>query len=157
MNTSSPFIDTFQRWVHVVMHNSMRNLTRYARDNGYSMSQLMALNYISRKGPCGITNLGEEMGITSPAASQLLDRLVQQDMVLRTEDPSDRRSKLVVLTEKGEDILAESMMARHSWLAQLENSLTPEEYDLTMEALDVLLDKARQLEPAVYLDGSSPH
>jgi DNA-binding MarR family transcriptional regulator len=147
MNQSSPFIDTFQKWMHVVMHNSMLNLTRFARENGYSMSQLMALNFISRKGPCGITDLGEEMGISSPAASQLLDRLVQHKLILRTEDPKDRRSKLVALTDKGQQIITESLKARNVWLTELESTLSHEENGRVLEALDLLIEHGRQITP----------
>lgn len=149
MDQTSPFVDRMHRWLSVVMHNSMRNLARYARERGYSMSQIMALNHINRKGQCGITDFGEEMGISSPAASQLLDRLAQQGLIARTEDPADRRSKLVALTAEGQTILEESVHARQSWLADLETALTPEERALTMQALEFLTEKARQLEPPI--------
>lgn len=149
MDPTSPFVDSMHRWIGVVMHNSMRNLSRFARERGYSMSQIMALNHINRKGSCGITDFGEEMGISSPAASQLLDRLAQQGLIERTEDPADRRSKLVALTTDGQKILKESLHARQGWLADLESDLTPEEMALAMQALEVLTEKARQLEPPI--------
>lgn len=155
MNQSSPFIDTLQKWMHVVMHNSMLNLTRFARENGYSMSQLMALNFISRKGPCGITDLGEEMGISSPAASQLLDRLVQQDLILRTEDPNDRRSKLVALTDKGQQIITESLKARNAWLTDLESALSTKEHDQILTSLEILIEQGRKLAPKAVHNGEN--
>ena len=148
-STSSPFVDVLHQWIGVVMHNSMRNLSRFAREHGYSMAQLIALNHINRKGSCGITDFGEEMGISSPAASQMLDRLAQQGLVLRTEDPADRRSKLVALTADGQKILSESMHARQGWLADLETSLTPDEITNAKLALELLTEKARQLEPPI--------
>lgn len=140
------FVNTMERWIRVVMHNSMVNLTRYARENGYSMQQLMAMNFISRKKACGVSDLGERMGVTSAAASQLLERLVQQGMVLRTEDPNDRRSKLLALTKKGEEILSDSEVARSSWLPILEENLTQEEYRQTLEVMKMLTEKARSLD-----------
>lgn len=152
MSQPSPFIDTLQKWMHVVMHNSMLNLTRFARENGYSMSQLMALNYINRKGPCGITNLGEDLGISSPAASQMMDRLVQNGLILRTEDPNDRRSKLVALTDKGQEIITESLRARNVWMDDLETALSPEELERVLEALDILIQRGTQTSPSAVYD-----
>ena len=149
MDPTSPFVESMHRWIGVVMHKSMRNLSRFASERGYSMSQIMALNHLHRKGPCGIPDFGEEMGISSPAASQLLDRLAQQGLLERTEDPADRRSKLVALTAEGNKILKESLHARQGWLADLETSLTPDELSLAMQALEVLTEKARQLEPPI--------
>jgi len=149
MKQTSPFVDTLHQWIGVVMHNSMRNLSRYAKERGFSMSQLLALNHINRKGPCGVTDFGEEMGISSPAASQMLDRLAQQGLIARTEDPSDRRSKLVDLTADAHKILEESMKARQGWLADLETALSSEEQALAIQALEILTEKARQLEPPI--------
>lgn len=140
------FVSTMERWIKVVMHNSMANLTRYARDNGYSVQQLMALNFISRHESCGVSDLGERMGVTSAAASQLLERLVQQGLVLRTEDPNDRRSKLIALTDKGREILSDSDLARSSWLPVLEQNLTPEEFKQTLQVMKMLTEKARALD-----------
>ena len=140
------FIHTLDRWIGVMMHNSMLNLTRYAREHGYSVQQLMTMYFIHRKGPCGVTDLGDHMGVTSAAASQLLERLVQQGLVLRTEDPNDRRGKLVALTEQGEQILDESMLARSRWLGELEAKLSAEEYTQAIHALNMLIDKARDLD-----------
>ena len=83
------------------MHRSIRHLLRYARENGLSMSQFGALLHIHRMGSSGVTDLGDHLGVTSAAASQMLERLVQQGLILRTEDPNDRRVKQIVLTDKG--------------------------------------------------------
>lgn len=158
MNPTDPFQNTVQRWIGVVMHNSMLNLTRYARQHGYSISQLMALNFVSRQAPCSISDLGERMGVTSAAASQLLDRLVQQGLVLRSEDPADRRGKLVELTGEGQQILEESHLARQSWLADLEDVLSDEERQMALDALNLLVEKAKHLEtPAAFESGEPLH
>ena len=62
------------------MHRSMRHFLRYARESGLSMSQFGALFHIHRRGSSGVTDLGDHLGVTSAAASQMLDRLVQQGL-----------------------------------------------------------------------------
>ncbi len=156
MNESDNFINTFQKWNAVVMHNSMLNLTRYARENGFSMSQLMAINFIHRKGTCGVSDLGEKIGITNAAVSQLLERLVQQELITRTEDPNDRRGKLIMLTEKGQKVLDESLCARNQWLHELENNLSSSEHDLTITTLNTLIDKARHIDQSAESENSAP-
>ena len=104
MEQADPFVDTLQKWMEVSMHRSIRHFLCYARGHGLSMSQLGALLLIHRRGGCGVTDLGDALGVTSSAASQMLERLVQQDLVLRLEDPSDRRVKQIVLTDKGSQV-----------------------------------------------------
>jgi len=132
-------------WVHQLMRLSMHGFIRYSRESGLSMSQIGALFRIHRSKMCGVANIGEDLGITSAAASQMLDRLVQQDLVERVEDPDDRRGKRISLTEKGRKIVQESMYARQGWIPQLSESLTDEEKTVVMEAVSLLSRKAETL------------
>ena len=57
----------------------------------------------------------------------MLDRLVQQGLIQRTENPDDRRVKQISLTEKGAEKFQESLRARTDWLAELAEMLTVSE------------------------------
>ena len=142
MPHADPFVVTLQKWLEVSMHRSVRHLICYARESGLSMSQLGALFHIHRMGSSGVTDLGEHLGVTSAAASQMLERLVQQDLILRSEDPSDRRVKQIVLTDKGLQVLQESMRARQNWLYDLAEALSDSEKETITAALNVLIDRA---------------
>jgi DNA-binding MarR family transcriptional regulator len=142
-----------QEWVTVFMRRSMRNFVRYARENGFSMSQMNALFHIHRAGGCGVTDLGEHLGISSAASSQLLERLVQQGLILRQEDPMDRRAKNLVLTEKGAQMIMEGIHARQGWLQDLGKELSVDEREKVAAALKILIEKTRQMdEPAGSMD-----
>ena len=45
--------------------------------------------------------LADELGVEGPSLVRLLDKLVQDGLVERREDPSDRRAKTVHLTKSG--------------------------------------------------------
>lgn len=92
----------------------MRNFIRYARKSGLSMSHPCAMFQIHRIGSCDVTDLGDHLGVTSAAASQMLDRLVQQEIILRTEDLNYHRVKQIILTDKGYRILEDGIHARLS-------------------------------------------
>lgn len=66
-----------------------------------TMAQLKALFVLSH-GARSVSEVGEALGTGKAAASLLIDRLVQHGLVVRTEDPGDRRRTLVNLTEEGE-------------------------------------------------------
>jgi DNA-binding MarR family transcriptional regulator len=143
------FASTLGEWIEGFMHHSMRRFLRYARANGLSMSHLGALFHTHRFGSCGVTEIGEHLGVSSAAASQMLDRLVQQDLVLRSEDPDDRRAKRIVLTAKGQRILEKALQARQSWLNDVTQTLSDSEKETVSSALEILIARANQLaEPA---------
>ena len=146
---SDPFVATFEEWIKVTMHLSMCNFIRYARKSGLSMSHIGAMFHIHREGRCGVTELGNHLGVTSPAASQMLERLVQQELILRTEDPKDRRGKRIVLTDKGNRVLEDGIRARQRWLDDITATLSDDEKETIMVALEILLDKTRNLKQPI--------
>jgi DNA-binding MarR family transcriptional regulator len=152
MQQADPFVVTLQRWIEVSMHRSIRNFICYARESGLSMSQLGALFHIRRLGSSGVTDLGDDLGVTSSAASQMLERLAQQELILRSEDPSDRRVKQIFLTDKGLQVLRESIRAHQGWLYDLAETLSVPEKEAATAALNVLIDRANHLEQPIKPD-----
>ena len=146
---ADPFVATLKEWIEVSTCRSMRNFIHYARKSGLSMSHLGAMFHIHHKGSCGVTDLGDHLGVTSAAASQMLERLVQQELILRTEDPDDRRVKQIVLTDKCNRILEEGIRARQGWLDDLAQTLSDGEKETIMVALEILIDKVRNLKEPI--------
>jgi DNA-binding MarR family transcriptional regulator len=146
---SETFLAALNTVVAIFARRSMQAYFRYVKDSGFSMSQVGALSYLYRKGSSGVSDIGEEMGVTSAAASQMLDQLVQQGLISRSEDPHDRRLKLIVLTEKGRhtlDTFRSNVHERHPWVDELAAKLSPAEQEQVEAALQILIEKAGQLE-----------
>lgn len=136
---------TLQDWIEVFMRRSMHNVLSFAKENNLSMSQMGALMNIHRHRMCNVSEIGDELGVTSAAASQMLERLVQQGVIERTEDPNDRRAKQIALTEKGQQMIHEGFRTRYVWLGELSGSFTPAEQAQIQTALRLLLEKTQQL------------
>jgi DNA-binding MarR family transcriptional regulator len=152
MPFSGLFLETFREWVDLYMHHSMRSFFRFARDHGLSMPQIGTLFQLQRRGTWAVFDVSKSLNVTSAAASQMIDRLVQQELVTRSEDPADRRSKRIALTEKGHQLVKDSIQARQIWLAELDATLTAEEKEQVGAALKLLIEKARLLEKDSTVD-----
>jgi DNA-binding MarR family transcriptional regulator len=80
--------------------------------------------------------LARRAGVTKQAMSQLVDDLVVKGYVERHEDPHDRRSRLVILTEKS---LALSPLSSR-FITEIEDgyraALGPEGFDTLRELLE---------------------
>ena len=146
MQSNEPFVTTLQEAFSIFRQRMMGNFFIYARDKGLTMAQFGTMIHIYHKGGCGVSDIGSDLGVTNSAASQMLERLVQLKLVTRTEDPSDRRVKLIVLTDKGRQILKEGNLANRNWLEDLARTMDPDEQELVMKAVQVLIEKARQFE-----------
>lgn len=86
------------------------------------------------------------MQVSPAGASQMVERLVQQGLVRRTESPSDRRVRQVHLTEKGGQMVETSIAARQKWVEELTAALTDEQMALIGSALRILTERAAALE-----------
>ncbi|MDD5371773.1 MAG: MarR family transcriptional regulator [Anaerolineaceae bacterium] len=146
MVSSEPLIATTRKWIEVFMRRSMRDFLLYAKESGLSMSQIGAMFHIARHGALSVSDISEELGVTSAAASQMVDRLVHQGLITRSENPQDRRAKQIVVTEKGRRVLQDSLHARQRWLDELAALLSPAEQEQVVAALQILIEKTNQLE-----------
>ncbi len=146
MKPSNQLPAALRQCLKIFMHRSMRGFILYSKSSGLSMSQLGALFQLHHGGASDVSGIGDNLGVTSAAASQMLDRLVRQDLIARSEDPHDRRAKQIMLTEKGQRVLQETVEARQSWLDDLAKRLTPKEQDQALAVLNLLIEKANQLD-----------
>ena len=78
-------------------------------------------------GAAPIGQIAESQGIGQPTASHLVDRLVQTQLALRTEDPLDRRRTLAQLSPGGEELAERINQVRFGtlrrWLAQMDDAM----------------------------------
>ena len=86
-------------------------------------SQVKAVILLGHHGPLSVGKLAELLGVGNPAASIIVQQLVEQELAERTEDTSDRRRTLVSLTEKGSQLMSGQREQREGkvrrWLSQL--------------------------------------
>lgn len=146
MSSSDRFISGFHDWMEIFMHHSMRGYMHYAREKGLSRSMIGTLFHLSHRDHAGVTDLGEHLGVSSAAASQMLEHLVEEGLIQRTEDPDDRRMKKLSLTDKGSEVMKESVSARLGWLEELSASLSEEEKNQISIAINLIVEKSKELD-----------
>ncbi len=143
MSPTKELTGVIREWSEVFMRRSGREFKRFMDETGLSFSQLNILMRLYHGGTSGVSEIGEQMGVTSAAASQVIDRLVLQGLIERTEDPKDRRAKRLALTQKGLELVEKGIVARSRWVEILTDALSPEQQNLTISALTLLTEAAR--------------
>jgi DNA-binding MarR family transcriptional regulator len=139
-------MQAIRAWMDIFMHRSMRGWGLFAKSTGLSMPQFSVLMQLHHKGACGMSEISERFEVTPAAASQLVDKLVQNGFIVREEDPNDRRAKLLDLTDKGRELLEQGFQERYRWADQLAGKLTAEERVQVSEALNIMTRAAEELE-----------
>ncbi len=137
---------TVHEWMSLFMHRSMRTWGQFAKSAGLSMPQISILMQLHHKGICGMSQISEQFEISNAAASQLAEKLVQGGYIERTEDPNDRRAKVIQLTAQGEALIKKGAAERHRWLDELIKTLSASEKEKVNQALMILTEAAKKLE-----------
>jgi DNA-binding MarR family transcriptional regulator len=80
-----------------------------------TMAQFRALLVLAHEAPLAIGALGEKLGVGLPAASRIVDRMVTDGLVERSDDPADRRRALVRLAPQGQEAIDRIQQGRQSF------------------------------------------
>lgn len=146
MSISDDFVSVMRRFAHTFMNRSVQDMVRFAKEHDLSMGQHSVLMRLYHADRCGVGEVGSQLGITNAAASQLVDKLVQQGCVERAEDPDDRRVKRLTLTPSGRQLVELGFEARLKWTAALPEVLPHERCRAIMRSLEDLIAAADGLE-----------
>jgi DNA-binding MarR family transcriptional regulator len=95
-------------------------------DEDVTLPQFRTLVVLVSRGPQRVTDLAQELSVTSSTAVRMCNRLVRKGLVAREERPEDRRAAWIVLTPVGRELVGEIMQRRREALSEViaELSLT---------------------------------
>jgi DNA-binding MarR family transcriptional regulator len=135
MHDSENLAAAIQQLLETFFHRSMRDWARSVRTLGLSWPQFGLLMRLYHGGRCEVHDVSEHFDITGPAASQLVERLVQGGLADRAEDPADRRTRRVTLTDKGRSLVEASIRERYRWLEEAVAQFSPQQRATVKRAL----------------------
>jgi DNA-binding MarR family transcriptional regulator len=75
---------------------------------GLPFSRIKILRQL-RSGPMTVKELAAAAAMDAPAATVTVNDLEERGLVLRSVDPANRRSKVVSITERGGDVVADAL------------------------------------------------
>ncbi|MBN2284248.1 MAG: MarR family transcriptional regulator [Deltaproteobacteria bacterium] len=88
-----------------------------------------------------VKDIAARVQLDSPAVTGIVDRLVKEGLVRREEDPADRRSLRVSLTEKGRALGEELVPLAVSFNRQLHDALKADDTAAFERSLKLLEEK----------------
>ncbi len=129
----------------------MRLLDRQMAEQGASLARTKILLRLEKRGPLRATNIAEFFSLSPRTVTEAIDALEREGLLERQPDPSDRRAKLIHLTEKGRAAVNRTAPIRHQIIAQTFGVLDERE---RAQMLEMLQKVAAQL-PDIPQDGCS--
>ncbi len=109
-----------------------------------SQFKILMVLYMSPAGSVRQTDIEARFSMTNPTVTGLVQKLEAKDLVNRMPHPEDRRSKVLVLTERAIQMKEELMALADNLERQMTASLTEEEYDQLASLLVRMLKGERR-------------
>ena len=100
-----------------------------------TIAQLKSLFFIEFGGSSNLSQLATALGVTPPSVTGIVERLVEQGLVSRNENPENRRMLLLQVTTKGKALLAKLRESGLGRMSGILNQLSTEELTALAQGL----------------------
>jgi len=108
-------------------------------DVGITMAQAKALHVLAA-GPIHMTELVARLRVTPSTTSGLVERLVEQGLADRADDPADRRQVIVSVTPAGHELMERFRELNSRQLRDLLSGMSDDDVETVWQSFRILLD-----------------
>jgi DNA-binding MarR family transcriptional regulator len=107
---------------------------------GVTMTQCSTLLAIGKRGKMTMNELSDWMSLATSTMTRIVDNLVRDGYIARTQDEQDRRVVYVSLTDSGAQLFDGILRIYHEYHRKIVENIPPEELHNVVEALHLLKD-----------------
>jgi DNA-binding MarR family transcriptional regulator len=132
------FLGSAQVFASSVNNVIEERLLRQVGPRQLTFSQFKLLKLLALTDAQTIGDVAAFLGVSNPAASKAVDKLVRQGLLVRSEAQADRRATELSLTESSRRVLAAYDAAKNRKLAGVFRQFSPADLRRTAELLDQL-------------------
>lgn len=122
-----------------LIYYTARDLTNFAekllRPYGLTLEQFHLLKNMDPAVGISQRQLGEVANKTPANMTRMLDRLVGKSLVVRRDDPDDRRASMVSLTEKGKVLVEQVFGEFNSYSEGMVRGISEAEQQIAIDVL----------------------
>jgi DNA-binding MarR family transcriptional regulator len=136
-------------------HRMFRAVNDEMNGCGLSMARTKVLRRLHEQGPTRQNVLAVDFGLSPHSITDIVDGLERLGMAERRPDPTDRRAKLVAITDAGEAGLEVANATRERLLKQIFGVLSEADRATFLRLLDGLDEAAQRLISASATDVSA--
>jgi DNA-binding MarR family transcriptional regulator len=108
----------------------LESMSSSAAKEGLTLQQVAVLRVIERRGPVPMNELSEELRVSPPNITGVVDRMEKKGLVRREGSPEDRRKKQIHMTERGDALFRRVRKGYSESLQASLDALTHEEQEI---------------------------
>lgn len=109
-----------------------------------TVEEFILLNMINDKSDQISQNIAIATGKNKSVVMRMIDSLESKGLVVRTQNPDDRRENLLNITAEGEYVVAQYHVIERGITEYLTMDITPDKLNVFWEVLTTILEKAKK-------------
>ncbi|ORM76537.1 MarR family winged helix-turn-helix transcriptional regulator [Mixta gaviniae] len=136
----------FSRLLHLTAHAWRLAIDRRLKESGLSMNSWLAVATLaSESEPMTQKALAQVLGLEEASVVPLVDRLVAQRLIERSQPEEDRRKRLLLVTGQGKALFERVKVETDRLRGELLADIDRDELAIAQRVLQQLLDKTGTL------------
>ncbi len=109
-------------------------------------SHMKVIFHLTMKGPCPVSRIANDLTISKPNMTPIIDNLIAEGYVHRYDDPNDRRIIMVESTEKSINLLSQKREEMKEHLTEKLLTLSETDIESLRNTLPVLTDVIKKMD-----------
>ena len=127
--------DSLGRRIYLVSQTISNNIDRLLKPFDLTREQLHLLKNLDRQQGRTQSEIGAVTGKSAANTTRILDRLEKKNLIVRRENPQDRRSQLVLLTVEGAELRKEMSRLFEVLSARIEENIDNQDMAVVVRVL----------------------
>jgi len=107
-----------------------------------TITQFKTLLYIRFEGATNSKSLAGALKVSPPNVTGIVDRMVDQGLISRQENPDNRRMQILKITEKGEDLANRLLSSHYGYFSGILARMSVEELNSLIHGYRALVKAA---------------
>ncbi len=120
------------------MHRMHHLAMSVSKASEYSLPQMRVLMLVRLRGKMTISELMQYLNTAQSTASEMVERLVQQEMLIRSKDEHDRRRTVFRLSGKAEALLNQQTQAMQQVYQNLLSPFSDADQERLVKAFETI-------------------
>jgi DNA-binding MarR family transcriptional regulator len=127
--------DSLGRRIYLISQAIRNNIDRLLKPFDLTREQLHLLKNLDPRQGITQRQIGTATGKSAANTTRILDRLEKKNLIVRRENPEDRRSQLVLLTVEGAELRREMSRLLEALSARIEENIDNQDMAVVVRVL----------------------
>ncbi|MEZ9547227.1 MULTISPECIES: MarR family winged helix-turn-helix transcriptional regulator [Vibrio] len=114
-----------------LVHSLKRQMSEQIEslDSEIAPMNIRVMKIITKKSPCTAIDIAHYLNRDKAQVTRLVNALINQELVKKSPNPEDKRSQLLILTNKGQEVMSKVSDIDRDMLKRMTKGMTEDELE----------------------------